>query len=152
MTREDIEFDINFGYWYNMLNEKFYSRWDLLFSLVQLVGGSGAAAGAISGSSGLVTGSGVVLAVCAAFSLAWQPGIKSERHSVLKKAFLELKGCMLELDDKECLKRLTELQKGETGMPSLNMAAIALTRRAMGDPYDDTKLTCLQRALLGLSK
>jgi len=151
MTREDIEFNINFGYWYNMLNEKFYSRWDLLFSLIQLVGGSAAAAGAMSGSSVLVTSSGVALAICAAFSLAWKPGIKSERHCVLKKAFLELKGDMPELDDRECGKRCPDLQKGETGMPSLNMAALVLTRRALGDPYDASKLTCMQRLFLGVS-
>ena len=151
MTRDDIEFDVSFGYWYNFLNEKFYSRWDLVFNLVQLIGGSAAAAGVMAGSSALVAASGVALAVCAALSLAWQPGIKAERHCNAKKDFLDLKGCMLSLSDAELAKECAALQKGEASMPSLNVPALNMTRRALGDAYDFKAMTGWQRFVMRLS-
>jgi len=145
MTREDLEFDVRFGYWYNLLNEKFYSRWDLFFNLVQLIGGSAAAAGVMAESSALVAGSGVALAVCAACSLAWQPGLKAERHANTKRAFVSLKGDMSGMQDAECQKACAELQKGEAGLPALNMPAVNMTRRELGEAYDFDGMTRWQR-------
>lgn len=145
MTRADLEFDVRFGYWYNFLNEKFYSRWDLFFNLVQLVGGSAAAAGVMAGSSSLVASSGVALAVCAACSLAWQPGLKAERHANTKRSFIDLKGRMPSMSDADCLQACAELQKGEAGLPSLNMPAVNMTRRELGDAYDFAGMTRWQR-------
>lgn len=151
MTREDLEFDIHFGYWCNFLNEKFYSRWDLFFNLVQLVGGSAAAAGVMAGSPALIAGSGVALAICAASSLAWQPAIKAERHASTKKAFIDLKGCMVGMPDADCLKACAELQKGEAGLPSLNMPAANMTRRYLGLAYDFKSMTGWQRFVLRIA-
>lgn len=151
MTRADIEFDVYFGYWYNFLNEKLYSRCDLFFNLVQLIGGSAAAAGVMSGSSALIASSGVALAVTAACSLAWQPGLKAERHAVTKRAFIDLRACMPSCSDEELARGLADLQKGETGLPSLNMPSIHMTRRHLGGVADFGSLTSWQRAMMRLS-
>ena len=146
MTRDDIEFDVSFGYWYNFLNEKFYSRWDLVFNLVQLIGGSAAAAGVMAGSSALVAASGVALAVCAALSLAWQPGIKAERHCQIKSAWLDVQAKMSSLTDAELLAIIAEKKKADLGMLSLNLPACNATMRSLG--YAETafaSLTAWQR-------
>lgn len=151
MTRADIEFDVHFGYWYNFLNEKLYSRCDLFFNLVQLVGGSAAAAGVMAGSSALIAASGVALAVTAACSLVWQPGLKAERHAVTKRAFIDLRGSFPSFSDDVLAKAVAEHQKGEAGLPSLNMPAVHMTRRYLGADADFKSLTPWQRTLMRLS-
>lgn len=145
MQRYQIEFDVHYGYWYNMMCEKFYSRCDLAFNLVQLVGGSAAAAGVVASRPSLVAFSGVMLALAAAFSLAWQPGIKAERHRHAKEAWLDLKGEMHAMTDAELIVSCTKLQKQETGMTSLNLPASNAAMRSLGYRDGFVQLTPWQR-------
>lgn len=145
MERYQIEYDVHFGYWYNVLCEKFYARCDLVFNLIQLVGGSAAAAGVVAAKPVLITASGIMLAVAAAFSLAWQPGIKAERHRQAKDCWLDLKAEMLELTDKQLVAACARLQKHETGMTSLNLPAANAAIRSLGHKDGFAELTAWQR-------
>ncbi|MDH1700302.1 hypothetical protein [Comamonas terrigena] len=93
---DDQKYDIYYGYAYSELCQSFYSRLDFVTTFVQLVGGSGAAAGVLSGSPALVGFSGVVLAICAAIGVAVQPSIKAYKHELSKCAFWEIRRKALE--------------------------------------------------------
>jgi len=90
MGKDDLSFDLKYGYWFNLLCERLYSRIDFLLNFVQLVGGSGAALAVVNGSPQLVVTAGLALAVCAAISLLVQPAIKAERHRVTRCGYLSL--------------------------------------------------------------
>lgn len=145
MDRYQIEFDVHFGYWYNVLCEKFYARCDLVLNLIQLIGGSAVAAGVVSSNSSLISVSGVLLAIAAAFSLAWQPGIKSERHRLAKDCWLDLKAEMHKHGDGDLVAACARLQKQETGMTSLNLPAVNAAIRALGRSDGFAELSGWQR-------
>jgi hypothetical protein len=84
---DDQKFDLYYGYAFNDFCQSFYNRVDFVTNFVQLVGGSGAAAGVLASSPVLVGFSGVVLAICAAISITVQPAIKAYKHELAKIAF-----------------------------------------------------------------
>ena len=84
---DDQKFDLYYGYAFNDLCQSFYTRVDFVTNFVQLVGGSGAAAGVLASSPVLVAFSGVVLAICAAISITVQPSIKAYKHEIAKCDF-----------------------------------------------------------------
>ena len=132
--RDDSLFNLEYGYWFNAANERFYRRVDFLTNLVQLVGGSGAAAAALGGRNGLVIASGLVLAVAAAVSLTVQAAVKAERHERAKCKYLGIKRRMHNLSDAELHEAATEAQEGgplgieSLAMPSYNAALRAIDR------------------------
>lgn len=120
----DQTFDIDYGYFYNLSNERFYSRLDGLLNFVQLVGGSAAAAGAMQSDAKLVVGAGVALAVCAAISIVVQPAVKAERHCQMKTRWRELlayKGDDI-ADQAAKLQASGPIGMGILAMPSYNAA------------------------------
>lgn len=88
---DDQKFDIYYGQAYHELCQSFYGRMDFVSTFVQLVGGSAAAAGVVASAPWLVSLSGVILAVCAAVSVAVQPAIKADRHQRAKCQFWAVK-------------------------------------------------------------
>ena len=145
MERYQIEFDVHFGYWYNTLCESFYRRVDFGCNLVQLTGGSVAAAGVISAHSWLVSASGIALAMCAAFSLTMQPAVKAERHCQIKCSWLDLQGRMLTMGDADLMSALAEKKKSDLGMLSLSHAASNAAMRSLGYVDGFASLTWWQR-------
>ena len=146
MESYQIEFDVHYGYWYNTLCESFYRRVDFGCNLVQLTGGSVAAAGVIASYPWMVAVSGVALALCAALSLAMQPAVKAERHCQIKSAWLDVQAKMSSLTDAELLAIIAEKKKADLGMLSLNLPACNATMRSLG--YAETafaSLTAWQR-------
>ncbi len=130
--RDDSFFNLEYGYWFNAANERFYRRVDFFTNLVQLVGGSGAAAAALSGQNGLVIASGLVLSVVAAISLTVQPAVKAERHERAKCKYLGIKRRMHQMTDAELHEAATEAQEsGPLGIASLGMPAYNDALRAI---------------------
>lgn len=146
--REDRIYEINFGYWFNLLNERVYHHLDVLLNLVQLVGGSAAALAAMQGQPILVVASGLALALCAALSLLVQPGVKSEQHRACKAQWVVLRGKADQLDDGQLLQAVTEIQgTGPSGLGLLMDVAYNATARASGNEGAAVKLNSLQRLL-----
>lgn len=145
MQRFQIEFDVHYGYWYNTLCESFYRRMDFACNLVQLVGGSVAAAGVVSAHAWLVSASGIALAICAALSLAMQPAVKAERHCHHKAAWLDLQGAMAGMSDVDLLSATAEKKKGDIGMITLNLPASNAAMRSLGHQEGFAELTFWQR-------
>lgn len=132
MERYQLEFDVHYGYWYNTLCESFYRRVDFACNLVQLTGGSVAAAGVIASHPWLVGSSGIALAMCAALSLAMQPAVKAERHCQIKSSWLDLQAQLPALSDAELISALSEKKKADLGMLSLNLPASNAAMRSLG--------------------
>ncbi|MEJ8852637.1 hypothetical protein [Variovorax rhizosphaerae] len=142
MNDHDLSFDLKYGYWFNLLCERFYSRVDFVLNFVQLVGGSGAALAVINESPKQVVVAGLALAICAAVSLLMQPAIKSERHRVARCTYLTLdarlaseqrEGLVIALAD---LRREAPIGLGVLGPPAFNA-----TLRAMGQEDGVRSLT-----------
>ncbi|MDE1555367.1 MULTISPECIES: hypothetical protein [Comamonas] len=145
MQRYQIEFDVHYGYWYNTLCESFYRRVDFGCNLVQLTGGSVAAAGVIASYPWLVGFSGIALALCAAFSLAMQPAVKAERHCQIKSSWLDLQASMPMLSDAELLAKVAEKKKSDLGMLSMNLPASNAAMRSLGYTDGFAHLSAWQR-------
>lgn len=127
---EDQRFEIEYGYWYNLACERLYRRIDVACNLVQLVGGSAAAAAALGGNSALVVGSGLMLALAAAISLAVQPAVKCERHMRSKCQYLGVKRLS---DESAVAAAIIDAQAiGPAGFGALAMPAWNAAARAMG--------------------
>lgn len=141
----DQTFDIDYGYFFNLANERFYSRLDGLLNFVQLVGGSAAAAGAMQSDARLVVGAGVALAVCAAISIVVQPAVKAERHCQMKARWREL----LTHKGSDATDQIAKLQaSGPVGMgilaiPSYNSAL----RSRQPDDTGCRQLSLLQKVV-----
>lgn len=145
-SRDDSFFNLEYGYWFNAANERFYRRVDFLTNLVQLVGGSGAAAAALSGRNELVIASGLVLAAVAAVSLTVQPAVKAERHERAKCKYLGIKRRMHQLSDTELHEAATEAQEaGPLGIASLGMPAYNAALRAINRENGQRKLDWSER-------
>lgn len=131
--KEDLVFDTHYGYWFNLACERFYKHIDFGVNFVQLVGGSSAALGAVNGSPGLVVGSGLALAACAAISLLMQPAVKAEQHLQSKCRYLSIKGGMHAMSDAELSAQVTEAQRsGPAGIGALASPAFNSTLNATG--------------------
>lgn len=132
--RTDDLFDLEYGYWFNLSNERFYRRLDTLLNLVQLVGGSTAAIAALQNNPQAVVAAGILLAVCAAISLLIQPGTKAEQHRACKAQWRAIKGGATRVSDDALHLAVTELQgTGPLGLsalavPSYNEAVCATGR------------------------
>jgi hypothetical protein len=138
--RTDDLFDLEYGYWFNLSNERFYRHLDTLLNLVQLVGGSAAAIAALQKEPQAVVVAGIALALCAAVALLVQPGIKAEQHRVCKAAFRTIKGAALSMADDALHRAVTDLQgSGPLGLaalavPSYNAAVCATGREDQQRP------------------
>ena len=144
--RDARMYEIAYGYWFNLFNERAYHHLDVLLNLVQLVGGSAAALAAMQGSPGLVVASGLALALCAALALLVQPGIKAEQHKGCKAQWLALKGKAGSLADDALLAAVTEIQAaGPNGLGVLQDVAYNATACATGCSDSVVKLSPLQR-------
>ena len=127
---EDQRFEIEYGYWYNLACERLYRRIDVACNLVQLVGGSAAAAAALGGRGALVVGAGLLLALAAAVSLTVQPAIKGERHMRSKCQYLDAKRLS---DESAVAAAIIDAQaSGPAGFGALAMPAWNAAARAMG--------------------
>lgn len=150
--RDDLIFDTHYGYWFDLLCERFYRHVDVVLNIVQLVGGSSAAAGAMSGNAMLVVASGVALALCAALSLTIQPAIKAERHERHKQVWLDLKGRMLGIDDDALAAAVAQAQAGgSAGIGALGTPAFNATLRATGRKADMVAVSWWQRVAAALA-
>jgi hypothetical protein len=131
--RDDRLFEIEYGYWFNLANERFYRHVDVVLNLVQLVGGSTAALGAMQKSPEAVVASGLALALCAALSLLVSPGVKVEQHRICKGQWRVLRGKALTLDDTALLLAVTDIQgTGPAGIGALAVPAYNSTVLASG--------------------
>ncbi|MDH4449905.1 MAG: hypothetical protein QE265_04845 [Rhodoferax sp.] len=144
--REDRLYEINYGYWFNMSNERAYHHLDVLLNLVQLVGGSAAALAAFQEKPGFVIASGLALAICAAIALLVQPSVKSEQHRVCKAQWLALRGRASQMDDDQLTAAVAETQAGgPNGLGILQDIAFNATCRAAGNEHAVVELSRLQR-------
>ena len=140
--RDDTTFDMHYGYWFNLACERFYRHIDFILNFVQLVGGSGAALGALSGRPVLVVASGIGLAACAALSLLMQPGVKAEQHRVSKCQYLAIKEGLLKLSDAELHGAVVQAQRdGPAGIGALAVPAFNATLDALGRPGGHRAMT-----------
>ena len=151
MKRYQIEFDIQYGYWYCVMYESLCRRIDFVCNLIQFVGGSAAAAGVVAASPGWIAASGVLLALTAAISLYLQPGVKAERLMQAKHQWLDLKARMPTLDEVALAAEVAKHQKADLGMPTLSLAASNAAMRAMGYTEGFASLTRTQRMLAKLA-
>ena len=132
--RNDDLFDLEYGYWFNLSNERFYRRLDTMLNLAQLVGGSAAALAALQKEPQAVVFAGISLAVCAAVALVVQPGIKAEQHRACKAQWRAIKGGAVTLSDDALHRAVTDLQGGgplglaALSVPSFNAAVCATGR------------------------
>lgn len=122
--RTDDLFDLEYGYWFNLTNERFYRHLDTALNLVQLVGGSTAAISAMQKEPQAVVASGIALAVCAGVALLVQPGTKAEQHRACKAQWRTIKGGVAGMTDEALHRAVTELQgSGPLGLNSLAVPA-----------------------------
>jgi len=146
--RDDRLYEIEYGYWFNLINERVYHQLDVLLNLVQLVGGSAAALAAMQNLPGVVVAAGLALALCAALALLVQPSVKAEQHKVCKQQWRTLRGRAESMTDTELLLAVTDLQgQGPSGFDLLADPARNATVRASGQPEAQKPLTLLQRVL-----
>lgn len=140
--REDRMYEINYGYWFNMANERAYHHLDVMLNLVQLIGGSAAALAAIQQKPALVVASGLALALCAALALLVQPGVKAEQHRACKAQWIALRGKAGTLTDDQLTVATTDIQAtGPNGLGVLQDVAYNATVRASGDEHAVVKLS-----------
>ena len=150
--REDRMYEIAYGYWFNVANERAYHHLEVLLNMVQLVGGSAAALAAMQGYPALVVASGLALALCAAVALLVQPALKSEHHRQCKAQWLALRGTAASLADDELLNAVTQIQAaGPNGLGVLQDLAFNATARATGCAASVVKLSPLQRLMAAVS-
>ena len=146
--RDDRLYEISYGYWFNLLNERAYHHLDVLLNIVQLVGGSAAALAAMQGRPQLVVAAGLALALCAALALLVQPGVKAEQHRACKAQWATLRGKAGQLSDEALTLEVTTIQgSGPTGIGMLMDVAYNATVRASGNDAAAVKLGGLQRLL-----
>lgn len=129
--RTDDLFDVEYGYWFNLANERVYHRVDVVLNLVQLVGGSAAALAAMQGNPSAVVASGFALAVCAAMALLIAPAVKCEQHRAAKAQWKTLQGRAHLLSEDELRAASREIQgNGPSGITGLAVPAYNNTLRA----------------------
>lgn len=150
--RDDRLYEIAYGYWFNLANERAYHHLDVLLNLVQLVGGSAAALAAMQGYPAVVVASGLALALCAAVALLVQPAVKAEQHRICKAQWLTLRGTANALADADLLKAVTDIQAaGPNGLGILQDPAFNATAQAMGNSAAAVRLSPLQRLVAAVS-
>lgn len=146
---DDQEFDIYYGYSYHELCQSLYGRLDFATTFIQLVGGSAAAAGVVASEPWLVSVSGVILAVCAAVSVAVQPAIKSDKHARAKCQFWAIKAEAEQgLPDQAIRARITQAQAdAPLGVKTLGLPAVNRTLHMLAYKDGFEKLTPMQSFL-----
>lgn len=133
VTLAELVTSVRYGYWFNHLCERLYSRIDVALNFVQLVGGSAVAVATLQSFPTAATTSGMLLAGAAAVSLLMQPAVKAERHLRAKCAYLDLEARAWDMSAQELMKQLTELRKAApTGWDVLSVPAFNATVRAIG--------------------
>lgn len=150
--RDDRIYEISYGYWFNMANERAYHHLDVMLNLVQLVGGSTAALAALQEKPTLVVASGLALALCAALSLLVQAGVKSEQHKACKAQWIALRGKANGLTDDQLLLAVTEIQaSGPNGLGVLQDVAYNATVRSTGSEHAAVKLSPWQHIVAAMA-
>ena len=150
--REDRIYEISYGYWFNVANERAYHHLDVLLNLVQLVGGSAAALAALQEKPAMVVACGLALALCAALALLVQPGVKAEQHRVCKAQWIALRGKAAGLTDEQLNVTVTEIQAaGPNGLGVLQDVAYNATVRASGNAHAMVRLSYWQRLVAVLA-
>jgi len=146
-VKDDLAFDVHYGYWFNLACERFYKHIDFAVNFVQLVGGSSAALGVVNGSPNWVVASGLALAVCAAISLLVQPGVKAEQHLQAKCRYLAIKGKLHAMTETDLASEVTEAQRsGPSGIGALGKPAFNSTLHATGRTDGFKNLGLLEKA------
>lgn len=150
---DDQKFDLYYGYAFNDLCQSFYTRLDFVTTFVQLVGGSGAAAGVLASSPVLVAFSGVVLAICAAISITVQPSIKAYKHEIAKCAFWEVRQRAISSIDGVALEgAIAQAQASSPmGIKTLEDPAFNRTLEMLGYSTGAVPLGCRQRCLKAMA-
>lgn len=144
--RTDDLFDLEYGYWFNLSNERLYRHLDTLLNLVQLVGGSAAAIAALQKEPQAVVFAGIALAVCAAIALVVQPGIKAEQHRACKAQWRAIKGGAAGLGDDALHRAVTDLQgSGPLGLAALAVPSYNAAVRATGREDQVRPVSWVQR-------
>lgn len=150
--RTDDLFDVEFGYWFNLANERVYHRLDVALNLVQLVGGSAAALAAMQGSPRAVVASGFALAICAAISLLVSPAVKCEQHRATKAQWKALQGRAHLLSEDELRAASRDIQgSGPSGISGLTVPAYNNTLRATNQEHGVRPLGRAEAALAWLA-
>ena len=136
-TPADLRFDVEYGYHFNARCEKIYMRLDFATNVVQLVGGSAAAAAALSQAPFWVTFAGVALAIAAAFAVLIQPGIKAEKHRATKALFIKLTAKDFKTDAAAIKATLADIQaEGLIGFRALQAPAFNDALQGLGYSND----------------
>jgi hypothetical protein len=152
VTHAELVTNVRYGYWFNHMCERLYTRLDFVLNVVQLVGGSAAAFGVMQGNSPLLAASGVGLAVTAAVALLVQPAIKSERHRRAKCEYLalEAKAWGMAYDDLNSA-LMKARSDSPTGVDALAVPAYNATLNAIGNTSSLMAETWVQRLARALA-
>lgn len=144
---DDQKYDLYYGYTFNDCCQSFYTRLDFISTFVQLVGGSGAAAGVLAGSPVLVAFSGLVLAICAAIGVTVQPAIKAYKHELAKCTFWDLrKRALAGLDGLQLDEAIADAQgRAPMGIKTLEDPAYNRTLEMLGYESGAVPLNLCQR-------
>lgn len=146
VTHGELVSNVQYGYWFNHYCERLYSRLDFLLNVVQLVGGSAAAFGALQKNPKLSAAAGIALALAAAVSLLVQPSIKAERHRRSKCEYLELEAKAWQLSFQELKTELMLIRKdAPTGIDALANPSYNACLRAIGADTKPIHVSWMQR-------
>jgi hypothetical protein len=143
--RTDLVFEANYGYWFNLANERLWRRIDFALNFAQLVGGSATVISFISNMPRIGIAIGLSLSIVGALSLLLQAGVKAQQHDQAKCRFLELRRPAPDMGDDELQRRVLDAQRALAGVRSLANPAYNTTLEAMGLGGGQVKLNWPER-------
>lgn len=149
---DDLLFDTQYGYWFNLKCERFYRHLDLLLNTAQLLGGSGAVLGVVGGYPAFLAAVGVLLALAAAVALLVQPAIKAGLHAATKNGFVKLLASHKTQPAQEVESHIATLRaEAPAGLSFLEQPAYNAAVQAIGRPDAKVPLTRAEAILGGLT-
>lgn len=147
-TKYEAVLDCRYGYWFNDLNERWYRRIDMAFTITSLAFAGSAVVGVLTSVPWIGTGATVVVSVLAVAHAVLRPIEAAANHREAKRAYLTLDACAESLDLAAFDKRLREVQGGApTGLRALAPVAYNACLRANGYGDQQMKEPGLSRAL-----
>jgi hypothetical protein len=124
ITHAELVGHVQYGYWFNLLNEIVYSRISLVCNFMQLIAGTGAFFTAFGDHLDLLKWFGLIVAVCALISILINPSVKAEQHKVAKENFLELESRAWNMQSADLQSQICLLRsKCPSGMDALGTLA-----------------------------
>ncbi len=145
-TKEELSLDVQYGYWFNLMCERFYKHLDLGINVVQLVGGSGAAFAVMNSTPDLMAVVGVLLAASASVSLLIQPAIKAAAHERVKADYTLLMAASRSMNVDELDQAIAQIRsKSPAGPGRIANPAYNAAVQAMGREDAVVKLSFMER-------